>query len=249
MIGTTSYWLSQTVYSDHLNHNFSFSIVSKHAGSKARHADLIEAANVPAKGPRRKSRLDDDDSYSAFERSSPGPYNQFAPANVRFSLQGTFGEEPSTVTISGDRYLGIDRIDETSLALDAVAARLHRAKARVAVFLDVCHAGLAGRIQIASNSDAEKRLITESGASMVIFSASKGLQVSEESLKAGGSLFSLALERILDRDRKAYDLNGNGAISVSELYRGLKSEVVDASAGRQIPWLSRNLVVGDFNLF
>jgi hypothetical protein len=84
---------------------------------------------------------------------------------------------------------------------------------------------------------------------MVIFSASKGLQVSEESLKAGGSLFSLALERILDRDRKAYDLNGNGAISVSELYRGLKSEVVDASAGRQIPWLSRNLVVGDFNLF
>jgi hypothetical protein len=93
------------------------------------------------------------------------------------------------------------------------------------------------------------QLVTNSGASMVVLSASKGRQYSEETPKEAGGLFSTAFDRILTTDRAASDLDGNGAISISELYRGLKSSVVRASAGRQTPWLSRNRIVGDFDLF
>jgi hypothetical protein len=58
-----------------------------------------------------------------------------------------------------------------------------------------------------------------------------------------------AIDTVLTKRRTAFDLDRNGAISVAELYRGLKSEVVRETAGRQTPWLSRNLMVGDFDIF
>ena len=88
-----------------------------------------------------------------------------------------------------------------------------------------------------------------SGASMVVLSASKGRQFSEENGTAAGGLFTSAFDRIITSERKAFDVDGNGAISISELYRGLKATVVRESRGRQTPWLSRNLIVGDFDLF
>jgi hypothetical protein len=84
---------------------------------------------------------------------------------------------------------------------------------------------------------------------MIVFSASKGRQESLETQGERGGLFSVALDRVLTRDRAASDLDGNGAISVSELYRGLKSRIVRQSNGAQTPWLSRNLIFGDFDLF
>jgi hypothetical protein len=140
-------------------------------------------------------------------------------------------------------------LESTTLSFDAVAQRLLRSKARVIVLLDVCHAGLADRKLAATNDDAVNRLITRSGASLVVLSASKGRQSSEENDDAAGGLFSSAFAKVLTIDRKRFDVDGNGAISISELYRGLKLSVARDSQGRQTPWLSRNLVVGDFDLF
>jgi tetratricopeptide (TPR) repeat protein len=143
----------------------------------------------------------------------------------------------------------LEQVQDTALGFDLVSARLRQSKARVLVLLDVCHAGLADRAAIATNDAAVSRLVTDSGASMVILSASKGRQFSEETAKSAGGLFSTTFEQILTSDRAVYDTDGNGAISISELYRGLKSAVVRDSEGRQTPWLSRNLMVGDFDLF
>jgi hypothetical protein len=143
----------------------------------------------------------------------------------------------------------LDRVEATSLGFDAISARLRESKARVVVLLDVCHAGVVDRAAAGTNDAAVSQLVTNSGASMVVLSASKGRQYSEETPKAAGGLFSSAFERTLTTDRTANDVDRNGAISISELYRGLKSSVVRASEGRQTPWLSRNRIVGDLDLF
>jgi uncharacterized caspase-like protein len=141
----------------------------------------------------------------------------------------------------------LDDLAGTSLAFANVATRLKRARARVVVLLDVCHAGVSDRL--ATNDDAVSQLVTASGASMIILSASKGRQLSEEDASSGGGRFSVTIDNILTKRRSAFDLDGNGAISVAELYRGLKAQVVRDSGGRQTPWLSRNLMVGDFDIF
>ena len=84
---------------------------------------------------------------------------------------------------------------------------------------------------------------------MIILSASKGRQESEEDAASGGGRFSVTIDKILTGDRETHDLDGNGAISVAELFRGLKAGVIRDSQGRQTPWLSRNLMFGDFDIF
>jgi uncharacterized caspase-like protein len=141
------------------------------------------------------------------------------------------------------------RVEATALAFERVAAELRRSRARVVVLLDVCHAGLADRAAAATNDGAAMQLATAGGAAMVILQATKGRQFSEETSQGAGGRFSVAFARILTSERAAFDGNGDGAISVSELYRGLKSIVQRESLGRQTPWLSRNEMLGDFDLF
>jgi hypothetical protein len=163
---------------------------------------------------------------------------------VSFAGHGLRDEDALRVVLSST---SLDDIAGTSLAFADVAAQLKRARARVLVLLDVCHAGVSDRL--ATNDDAVSQLVTASGASMIILSASKGRQLSEEDERSGGGRFSVAIDTVLTKRRTAFDLDSNGAISVAELYWGLKSEVVRETAGRQTPWLSRNLMVGDFDVF
>jgi hypothetical protein len=141
------------------------------------------------------------------------------------------------------------KLTTTALAFEEVAEHLKRARARVVVLLDVCHAGLADRDRIATNDDAIAQLVTQTGSSMVVFAASKGRQFSQETTSEKGGRFSVAFDAVITRERRLHDLDGNGAISINELYRGLKAKVVRRSSGKQTPSLSRNLLVGDFNLF
>ena len=144
----------------------------------------------------------------------------------------------------------LDRIEETALAFSEIADRIRESKARVVVLLDVCHAGLANQAAFATNDSAVSQLVTNSGASIIVLSASKGRQFSLESRSAGGGEFSVAFsDAISGAKRKAADTNGDGAVTVSELYRAVKSGVVGRTRGKQTPWLSRNLMVGDFALF
>jgi hypothetical protein len=59
-----------------------------------------------------------------------------------------------------------------------------------------------------------------SGASMIFLSASKGRQLSKEDAGSGGGRFSVTIDNSLTRHRGAFDLDGNGTISVVALYRG-----------------------------
>lgn len=149
---------------------------------------------------------------------------------VSFAGHGLRDDDALRLVLSST---SLDDLAGTSLAFADVAARLKSARARVIVLLDVCHAGVSDRL--ASNDDAVSQLVTASGASMIILSASKGRQLSEEDERGGGGRFSVAIDTVLTKRRTAFDLDNNGAISVAELYRGLKSEVVRETAGRQTP--------------
>lgn len=140
-------------------------------------------------------------------------------------------------------------VDGTSLAFDAVAQRIKAAKARVIVLLDACHAGVTGQAEAATNEDAVDQLVTQGGAGIVILSASKGRQFSEELATLGGGRFSVAIDDTLSAGRAAADSDGNGAVSLLELYRAVKGSVARGSAGRQIPWIARNQIYGDFDVF
>ncbi len=141
------------------------------------------------------------------------------------------------------------RIAETALPWDAVSAILARSAARVLVFLDACHSGVAGTGMAATNDDAAADMLAAIPSGLVILSASKGRQFSEENRAAGGGVFTNAVADVIARQRPAHDANGNGAIEVSELYAGVKRLVMERTDGRQTPWLVRNQMVGDFALF
>ncbi|KAB2957861.1 MAG: hypothetical protein F9K19_01225 [Rhizobiaceae bacterium] len=140
-------------------------------------------------------------------------------------------------------------MDGTSLPFDAVAARIKTAKARVVVLLDACHSGVSGQADPATNEDAVAQLVTEGGAGIVILSASKGRQFSEELAGLGGGRFSVAIAEALSPGRAQADIDGNGAVSLLELYRAVKASVAGGSEGRQIPWIARNQIYGDFDVF
>ena len=67
---------------------------------------------------------------------------------------------------------------------------------------------------------------------MLVLAASKGRQFSYEDPKWGGGAFTHALVEVLQRNWRSADLNGNGAIEVSELYRALRSMVAERDPGQ-----------------
>ncbi len=137
----------------------------------------------------------------------------------------------------------------TALAWDDLVAVLKNAEARVVVFLDACHSGTAGTGLFATNDTAAQGLLDQIPSGLLVFSASKGRQLSEEVAQLGGGVFSNAVADVIARKRDAYDLDGNGAIEASELYAGVKRRVSELTDGRQVPWLARNELIGDFALF
>lgn len=137
----------------------------------------------------------------------------------------------------------------TALAWDDLASVLKQARARVVVFLDACHSGAAGTGLFATNDAAAEGLLDQVPSGLLVFSASKGRQLSEEAAQLGGGVFSNAVADVIARRRSDYDLDGNGAIEASELYAGVKRSVSERTDGRQVPWLARNELIGDFALF
>jgi uncharacterized caspase-like protein len=87
-------------------------------------------------------------------------------------------------------------------------------------------------------------LIDRAPSGILIFSASKGREESEESAEHGGGIFTTAVIDALSK--KETDRNHNGVIEASELYASVKRTVVEATEGRQTPWFARNDMVGDF---
>ena len=142
----------------------------------------------------------------------------------------------------------LENIAATGVAWSRIAGILDRSKARVVVVLDACHAGLSGAEGFATNDDAVKALLSGTHAPMLVLAASKGRQVSYEDAKWGGGVFTYALANVL-QGGPAFDLNRNGTLEISELYRGLKSLTSRETKGTQTPWLVRQDLIGDFTLF
>ncbi|MBP0582717.1 caspase family protein [Labrys sp. LIt4] len=152
-------------------------------------------------------------------------------------------------TPDGQYYLATSQtrladIAGTALRWSDLAAELAKAKSRIAVFLDSCHSGSAGTGFFATSDSTASALIDKVPSGIVIFSAAKGRELSEEMPSQGGGVFTDALVKAMAN--KATDLNSNGAIEASELYAGVKGSVIKATDGRQTPWFARNDMVGDF---
>lgn len=142
-----------------------------------------------------------------------------------------------------------ENISGTALSWDELSAVLARSKARMTVFLDACHSGAAGTDFFATNDDAASGILKNIPSGLTVFSASKGRELSQESAELGGGQFTKAVADVIAGNREAHDLNKNGVIEVSELYVGVKRQVVERTQGSQTPWLARNQMVGDFALF
>ena len=141
------------------------------------------------------------------------------------------------------------RISETALAWHQIAGLLHRAKGRVIVVLDACHAGLSGAQGLGTNDQAIRALLSGEHPPMLVLAASKGRQSSYEDKRWDGGVFTYALLEVLQGKRSDYDLDRDGAIEVSELYRGLRSILTRETGDRQSPWLVRQDLIGDFAVF
>jgi len=142
-----------------------------------------------------------------------------------------------------------DDVESTSLAWDDLASVLSKTKGRLIVLLDACHSGAAGTGLFATNDDAVSGLQRSIPAGLVVLSASKGRELSRESAKANGGVFTTVLTNVMGEGRTKADLNGNGSLEVSELFRAVKVGVSQESGGLQTPWLARNQMIGEFSLF
>ncbi len=144
------------------------------------------------------------------------------------------------------------RLDDparTSLDLLALAAALAPSQARVVLILDICHDGMGARAGMLTNDEAVAALSTAGGPAMVVLSAARGRQFSEQTTTLSGGRLSVAIRDILLKDREAVDTDGNGNISLNELARAAMSSVSHGSDGRQTPWIARSGLTGDFDIF
>jgi hypothetical protein len=174
-------------------------------------------------------------------RAGPGDTLVFS-----FSGHGLRGRD-------GDFFLatsGTDsrNLEQTAFSWSRIAEILSNAKSRVLVFLDACHAGLAGE-NLASNDEAVGALMDRMSAPFLILAASKGRQYSQEWEALNGGVFTAGIVEVLEKNRDRYDTNENGVIEISELFGGLKAFVGTKTRGAQTPWLARTDLVGNFALF
>jgi hypothetical protein len=154
---------------------------------------------------------------------------------------------------AGNFYFAMENTDPamlqaTALAWSDVAARIATSRARITVLIDACHSGSAGVGQFATNDGAVAGL-SAVPSNITIVAASKGRQQSIEARSLGGGLFTVAVERILLAERDVYDVDRNGRIEASELAEGLRRIVAEQSQGRQVPWITKGRIVGDYALF
>ncbi len=152
----------------------------------------------------------------------------------------------------------VQDIAGTALPFDTLADRLRDSDLRIVLFIDSCHSGVAGEGLFSTNDDVVDGALDRIPSGLVVFAAAKGREFSLEDPSTAKGFFAEALADVLSGPE--YDLNRNGALELSEMFRGTKvlvsERVLQAQAGvapdqvlTQTPWMARNLMVGDFSLF
>jgi hypothetical protein len=143
----------------------------------------------------------------------------------------------------------LDNLESTGLAWSKITAILQQSKARVVVILDTCKSGATGANGLATNDEAAAALLAGTRAPMLVLAATKGRQQALEGPRWGGGVFTYALVQALQHDRARFDLNRDGSIEVSELFKGVRAIVASETGDEQTPWLVRQDLIGDFSLF
>jgi len=124
------------------------------------------------------------------------------------------------------------RPNDTLVPWDHVAAELKRVRGAAVLFLvDCCHSGAFG-MNAASQDDLATLLVRE--ARVMVFTASRGLELSVELKKLGHGAFTYA---ILNGLRGAADLIPDGRITVSELQAYVANRVKQITEDKQHPHL------------
>lgn len=140
------------------------------------------------------------------------------------------------------RSTRLDDLAASGLSWQGLAEALAKLETRTFIFLDACHSGSVGN---ATNDGAADALLNAADGSITVIAASKGRQYSLESPAVGGGYFTSAIASIIGRRGDPdVDRDRSGTLDLDELYLALKRQVVEATDGRQTPWIARAQVVG-----
>lgn len=140
--------------------------------------------------------------------------------------------------------LTTESIETNGVRWGEIAMRLTKARGRVVVLIDACHAGHLSQELVVQNGALAGALVREGRAGLVVYAASKGRQ---ESLEEGDhGIFTRALLDSLDAPET--DRDGDGAVQLSELLDATSLRVERATEGQQTPWVVRRELFGDFQI-
>jgi Caspase domain len=114
--------------------------------------------------------------------------------------------------------------------------------------LDACQSGIAGSEVFTTNDAVVSALTTKANAPLIVLAASKGRQLSHETMGRGGQFTNAVVAAILAK-RNNNGVDGSALIDLGELYSSVKSRVFVETNGEQTPWLTRNGLVGEISLF
>jgi hypothetical protein len=163
-------------------------------------------------------------------------------------IDGAKLNQPAAGLILTTNRTQLDDLASTSVRWSALAEVLSQSKGTVIVILDACQSGIAGSEAFTTNDAVVSALTTKANAPLVVLAASKGRQLSHETMNKGGEFTNAIVAAILAKR------NNNGAdetalIDLGELYSSVKSRVFVETNGEQTPWLTRNGLVGEMSLF
>lgn len=123
----------------------------------------------------------------------------------------------------------------TCLNWETIAESLKQTQARQILFLsDACYAGAFGETNLAPQQELADSLRNTAG--VMVFSSSRGDEVSRENAEWGHGAFCKAM---LDGLPGKADLNGDGQITVEEFSHSVTKQVIEMTNGKQHPDLSR----------
>jgi uncharacterized caspase-like protein len=188
-----------------------------------------------------------------------------------FAGHGVKLADGKSVLLTSQASLATAADKQSSVGWAQMNRALAKAKGRVVVLLDACHSGHLSTEQVASNEKLAQELSEGRRATMVVFAAARGRQLSYEvsagrlastrglelawagqrppaqpSAARGHGLFTAALIEALSG--KASDIDKSGAIESSEVIAYVTDRVRGLSNGMQTPWLVRQEMFGDFAL-
>lgn len=236
-----------------------------HAASDARAvAAAFESAAAPTYVNVHRTTLTDGEAsvsaiVSALERLA-----EMREGDIAVVFLSGHGVKRATdgdmVFLTTESALGDDGNWRGSIEWATLSGALDRAKGRILLLLDACHAGHVTQELLAPNNEFAAGLFASGRSGTIIFAASKGRQVSFEPGGTRGvtivqasrtpvgehGLFTAAVLAALGDER--LDRDGDGALQLAEFIDDVTLRVSEASQGHQTPWVARREIFGDFQL-